>query len=344
MKEKHIQRLNKQIELKVFKEKIIKTYNIMLGRNPTPIELKKNSHKSENDILLNIFHSDEFKNKVYPKVVEDNSEIVYDTTIFVINLETSINRREYMVNQFKKLNINKYEFFKAVNGKLLSEDDLNTHYEKEKSSKLYRPLGLGEIGCALSHVNVAKEIIYRNLPFAIILEDDVLLTNEFKKILPNLYKLDNINFDFIMLGAFTSNEFWNGKLKTKNTPSHITELRSVIYLDKPESSLTNEIYLHKPHHPTHSIDFIHGTHGYIMSKSGAEKVIKFNYPVFLESDNVWNFYNNEVSLLIINPLVCHQNMEDFVSLLNKDRAKFKEIYEKSTDGRNWRIYHSEFGR
>ena len=42
-----------------------------------------------------------------------------------------------------------------------------------------RPLNGGQIGCALSHYNVLRTIVERQLPWAIVLEDDVAVIEDF---------------------------------------------------------------------------------------------------------------------------------------------------------------------
>ena len=120
--------------------------------------------------------------------------IKQNISIFVINLERSIDRRTYMQNQLNKFNV-KYQFFSAVDGK--EKKDL---YDEKKAIKRYRhPFVDGEIGCSLSHIGVYKKMIEKNISEALILEDDVLLHKNFfnvifqrKKWAPNDY--DILNF------------------------------------------------------------------------------------------------------------------------------------------------------
>lgn len=74
--------------------------------------------------------------------------------IFIISLKNS-SRREIIAKHLRSLNLD-FEFFDAVYGKELSEEELAKidfdFYPKEHHSP--KSLTLGEIGCAISHMNI----------------------------------------------------------------------------------------------------------------------------------------------------------------------------------------------
>jgi glycosyl transferase family 25 len=91
--------------------------------------------------------------------------------IFVVNLERSPERREAITTSLEPLGL-EFEFFAAVDGNQLGTEDLSVYSESDAIKTVGRALTLGEIGCYLSHVGVWKEIVARNLPEALVLEDD----------------------------------------------------------------------------------------------------------------------------------------------------------------------------
>ena len=74
--------------------------------------------------------------------------------VFIINLKESTDRRQYMIEEMKKTNL-QYEFFDAVNGKDIKniEDVYDHNYAV---TKVGSPLNLGEIGCCMSHLLIYK--------------------------------------------------------------------------------------------------------------------------------------------------------------------------------------------
>ncbi|MFQ1042825.1 glycosyltransferase family 25 protein [Gilliamella sp. CG16] len=90
--------------------------------------------------------------------------------IFVINLNRSTGRRNRITNLCKNLKLD-FEIFTAIDGRELDEDFIRSNVYDYKNCFLTR----GEMGCALSHIGVYREIINRRLPYALIIEDDAVL-------------------------------------------------------------------------------------------------------------------------------------------------------------------------
>ena len=82
--------------------------------------------------------------------------------IYLINLKRDVNRLDRILQQFKQFNITNFEIVEAVDGKSLTQEQLDTDYDDESAKKLVRRLCLSEIGCALSHIDVYRRIIKEN--------------------------------------------------------------------------------------------------------------------------------------------------------------------------------------
>jgi len=93
--------------------------------------------------------------------------------IKVVNLERRTDRKEQMT---KILNNIPFEFYKAVDGKELKPTqelyDLFKYNDFENNT--------GTIGCALSHLRLWKQLLTDNVDYYIIMEDDIILTENFK--------------------------------------------------------------------------------------------------------------------------------------------------------------------
>jgi len=110
--------------------------------------------------------------------------------IFIINLSSEIERRQFQQKQLSKLGLD-YEVFKATTIHDISNETYAKHYKDWQ-----RPLRNTEVACYFSHRSLWQKIIDNNSP-SLILEDDALLS----KCVPELLKsfTNKKNVDLIAL-------------------------------------------------------------------------------------------------------------------------------------------------
>ena len=109
------------------------------------------------------------------RMLEWNKLLEFNT-IKIINLKKRQDRKENINSQLKKQNII-YEFFEAVDGnELLETEELRLLFENNDFN--YRK---GIIGCALSHITLWKQLVESNNEYYVILEDDIILCDNFKE-------------------------------------------------------------------------------------------------------------------------------------------------------------------
>ncbi len=103
--------------------------------------------------------------------------------IYVITLKNS--KRNVTIKRLKKLKL-KFEIIYGIDGSKLSKKRL-LKITDSKNIKLNigRKLSLPEIGTSASHLLIYKKIVKQNIKQAIILEDDVYLSNKFSKWIEN---------------------------------------------------------------------------------------------------------------------------------------------------------------
>ncbi|MFY0628616.1 MAG: glycosyltransferase family 25 protein [Reichenbachiella sp.] len=102
---------------------------------------------------------------------------------FVINMKKDVRRKRDMQKQFKKFNVD-VEFFEGINGKKIKKEHFSQIADKEKlEAKEKRPLDelKGMVGCTYSHFLIYQKMMNERIEVACILEDDVILSKEFKK-------------------------------------------------------------------------------------------------------------------------------------------------------------------
>lgn len=100
--------------------------------------------------------------------------------VFLINLDVDKERLAVADAQLQRLGV-EYERIPAVYGKALSEAERRVAVNRFRWwCAIGRPILSGEIGCALSHYHIYRRLIDESIPYACILEDDVVLEREFK--------------------------------------------------------------------------------------------------------------------------------------------------------------------
>jgi glycosyl transferase, family 25 len=135
--------------------------------------------------------------------------------VYFINLDRSQDRRKHIESNLRKLGVDA-ERVSAIDGKTLTKEYISEVYNEKKCLKKHRKkLTPNEIGCALSHLKIYKNIVKNNLDGAMILEDDVKLDNRFVsaiKQIEKLKKLDSKSSAVILLNQAHQIFTWSGKL------------------------------------------------------------------------------------------------------------------------------------
>ena len=162
--------------------------------------------------------------------------------VVVINLENSTERLATISENLNDLNV-PFERFNAINGKKLSDKEIevNTTFFCRNILCNY-----GMIGCAMSHLKIWREFISSGEDFICISEDDVTYNKKFPKFLKDIDLIYNkLKFDYLSLSCSVGISY---------SFSDNIKLREYIF-NKPLFPLT--------------------TASYILSKKGAQKLIKY---------------------------------------------------------------------
>lgn len=118
--------------------------------------------------------------------------------IFVINLERRTDRRVFMEQQLQKLGL-EAEFIHAVDGAHLSEEEQALYDEPTAVAFNGRPFALGEIGCTLSHRVIYERMVREKIPQALILEDDVSLSEDVSRIIADKEFLASTQWSWLQI-------------------------------------------------------------------------------------------------------------------------------------------------
>lgn len=239
--------------------------------------------------------------------------------IYIVNLKHRTDRKQHMLDQFKKHNITDYEFIEAIDGSKL--DIESTGYDEIKASKILRPLSRNEIACAMSHNIVYRRILNSGVR-SIIMEDDCTLTEDFAKFV----SLDlPESLDLVFLGYSTSNREQFDVKKTfdyeiVSRQLSIDNIYTRTYF-KTESVCINGFYVNRIDDQSYKNDFVLGTYAYSPSLHMCSVLQGFNFKPKVSADMMWNVlhqYNYHLNLWA--PLIPIINTESFASDIGSDSA------------------------
>ncbi len=200
--------------------------------------------------------------------------------IFVVNLESSADRREFIGSQLAKLDL-LYEIFPAVDGRKVPQEELDEYYDGKAAAALFgRELTRGEIGCSWSHLNIYRWMVDNRIPEALILEDDVILNQDMKEILE---RRDQFPSDWELVFLSYNNAV---------------------------SSVWDRLPIYDKYKLVKFVEHPNWTSGYLIKLSGAQKLLAAGYPIRMPAD--WltgNRIGLDVRIYGIKPVVIPQNKD-----------------------------------
>lgn len=195
----------------------------------------------------------------------------------IINLEHSTERRVSIEKQMARYGY-EYTFITAVDGKCLDKYDIPTDFDYFKSlvGSILTP---GEIACAESHLRSYKFMIDNGIQRAIILEDDVVLSDDFNELLTNLMVKMKPRHELVYLG--------HGKAKSWPFPKKInSKYRLEKYRQQGKKSTR----------------LIVCAAAYMVTLDAAKKLVDVAYPIRLPADYLLGLIpNHELSTYGIEP-------------------------------------------
>ncbi|MFB6320155.1 glycosyltransferase family 25 protein [Saccharicrinis sp. FJH54] len=208
--------------------------------------------------------------------------------ILIVNLEKDKERRQFVQQQLSQLNT-PFNFITGVLGSSLSTKKLATNYNNRKALRHQcRPLGPSEIGCALSHINIYRKIANENISLACILEDDVIIPENFELILSQIEQfIDQSLPQVILLSPAKTKQKVLAKLNNKFT---IGRYKSGYY-----------------------------TSSYILNNLAAKALLKVLYPVNDVADCWKRLHKHKIiDIYAINPPLIIQDQDSFGSSTTSD--------------------------
>lgn len=217
---------------------------------------------------------------------------------FVINLAHAVERRAHMEQQLQMQGI-QAEFIDAVNGRQMNEAERQSHLNSEKMREIGWKLSPAEIGCALSHLKVYELMVERQLPYAIILEDDIELAGDFAAL-------------------FQDETF---KQIEQDIPAHEPHSVQLNYVRRAYrygfTDIVGTRYMR-----VRSYSATWSTAAYIITLPAAKKLLEERYPIWAPADD-WNYSARELgwfTMHAISPNPVWESKQSTDSAIGDDRS------------------------
>lgn len=216
--------------------------------------------------------------------------------IYLVSLKDDVKRREELKKRFPKY----YDSFKvidAVDGRKLSAKE---YFQKTAHFVKYynRMMSPSELGCSLSHFNIFADFLSSSEEFALVLEDDVIGTdNDIDKII-KISKLLNENALLICgcQDGLGSVDFLYGK---KNLNEQFWELSNFSY------------------------EYVLRTASYLVTKNSAKAILDYQNKEIMLADNWDKFFVNTPIKIYFTDIFAHP-VELGNSHIEADRVIFRE--------------------
>lgn len=213
--------------------------------------------------------------------------------IYYISLEKDYNRRDDLLKYFPK-NFSDMCWIKGVDGSKLSAQDYFNYTNKYLSihNRIITP---GELGCALSHLEALEDFIKTNEEYAIILEDDIVGSDDGIEEICSI--VNSLSIDGVLIcGGQTSNRNNKYQLGRKTKIDVVLELSKFSY------------------------QYIFGTCCYSLNRVTAKYILESHQEYIKIADN-WNLLmNNYHGGIYYTDLFYHPD-DRSNSNLQKDRLK-----------------------
>ena len=175
-----------------------------------------------------------------------------DIPIWIINLKRDTERLLFMQTQMQRLDLD-YRIIEAIDGRSLGDNEKAPYSKSIALRDFGRELTAGEIGCALTHIKIWELMVKEGIEEILILEDDVHLGTALIGVLNHRDRLpqdyQHINFS--------------------------TNARQA-----PFGDFVTDIYRASRH-----IERPYLTSAYLLTKAGAQKLLKLVSPLYMPIDN-----------------------------------------------------------
>lgn len=232
-------------------------------------------------------------------------------TTYLINLDSRKDRLKIADNVLKKGGLSFYNRFQAVVGKDLSDVYIQSILTPEaymnienKNRDNHFQLTKGGLGCALSHIELWKKLVYSKHDMMLIFEDDIRFNTSYLSMLLNKFidfntdVNDNLYNTLDEILKKTEDIPWDVLLLQPDCPNGL----NIIDCYEPVRSINNKYSLQKQ-------NVFWGLGGYFIKKNAAFRLLQNIFPMTHQIDNKMSYESlqGRLELYGINPPVLTQD-------------------------------------
>lgn len=181
---------------------------------------------------------------------------------FIINLKSDVDKKKTVLSQCTSNGI-ACEIIEAVAGKELPYEIIYTSSFDYPNSNLTQ----GVIGCTLSHLYIYSRIVSENLPYALILEDDIIIERS-----------ANVVIDLVKKSISSTKP----EIFLLNTPETITPII--------KKKVSQDIIFYRMARASQSP-------AYVINKEAAQALLNYNLPIKFEVDR-WMAFRDYCGIYI----------------------------------------------
>lgn len=249
-------------------------------------------------------------------------------SIYVINMDKDMGRLTFVENEFTNAGLN----FKRIRG-VPGKDVTDAHiYDIDRSTTLNgSKMWIGEVGCAMSHLNAINEFLASDDTHALICEDDISIPKNFKKHIDTAHRTapcgEYILFDYLTPG-FPFLKFWLHSInlnfrKQKTLFSKfkfisISILKGLFIFPLSIIEGVRNVFGNIYPHSAYFARPLYLAGCYLISRSGAEKIKSLQTPLTYPADKVPQIAKKELNLKFYGycPVIIKQQKDKFESRIN----------------------------
>ncbi|WP_102408579.1 glycosyltransferase family 25 protein [Parabacteroides bouchesdurhonensis] len=213
---------------------------------------------------------------------------------YIVNLKECVERRKHVLHEIEKYPFMDAEIIDAVNGKLMSDEEISRVFDIKKFKRRYGRFPVkGEIGCTLSHRKCYRSLLSTDEPYALILEDDVSFISP-----------EDTEF-IIKQGA---------KLLEEGKTDIVLFVPMLVLYNRPRK--INEKYVVYPVYAAYE------TCAYLISRKGAKRLLKDKRSSLLADDFIYmNRHGIRIKAFYPNIAVGLSTIDKMEGIIGKEERK-----------------------
>ncbi|MCO6521367.1 MAG: glycosyltransferase family 25 protein [Snodgrassella sp.] len=264
---------------------------------------------------------------------------------FLINLDRRPDRLMFVKEQLENLDID-FKRVSAIDGNCLTDEQKAVFDQQRFALECKRKLVVGEIGCALSHQKVWQQMVAENIPYALILEDDVQLKPELASLLADVRNYESFDFlnltlkkPFYDVDATVVNSFVNKHHVVRPRFWQLFKRRSWRSMERKAIVKWKIFRLHTLSNGMTACECDIAPSlacCYIVSLQGAKSMLLASKTLFYPIDKVWHYCGGQLKEAFLVEPLAFQSLDSDISHRVRFRLTLKQKFKRFfVKGRHW---------